>query len=253
MLKENSVDRPEFTYDSYHQLLELLTESGYKFIKYGDIDNDYTVILRHDIDTSISKAVKLAELEHKWGGIQSTYFVLLTSNFYNVASRESIEGLKQILTLGHEIGLHFDEMSYPEMAGNPEEIKNCIIREANILGEILQHPIKVVSYHRPTKNILNAQLEIPGLINSYGYKYFQEYKYLSDSRHRWREPVLDIIRTKEYKKLHILTHAFWYNKNAKTISESVQEFVNAGNIYRWESMNENMSEFESIMPKENVR
>ena len=155
--------------------------------------------------------------------------------------------------MGHEIGLHFDEMAYPEKAGHPDVIKECIAKEADLLDKIIGHPIKTVSYHRPTQAILDAQLEIPGLINSYGDKFFHDYKYLSDSRRRWREPVLDIIRSKKYRQLHILTHAFWYNDEKKTLAESVGEFVNSGNAARWKTMHDNISDLDSIMPREEVR
>ena len=50
------------------------------------------------------------------------------------------------------------------------------------------------------------------MINSYGQTFFHDFKYLSDSRRRWREPVEEIIRSGTYDRLHILTHAFWYHK-----------------------------------------
>ena len=74
-MQEVTADRPDFTYDAYHKLLNLLAESGYRVSDYLEAEqqNDtegYRVILRHDIDTSIPKAVKMAELEQKWGGHQ---------------------------------------------------------------------------------------------------------------------------------------------------------------------------------------
>lgn len=77
---------PDFSYDFYRDLLELLSQNKYKVVNY-DIWKDYEkcVILRHDIDNDIAKAAKLAEIEYECG-VQSTYFVLVTSNFYNVFS-----------------------------------------------------------------------------------------------------------------------------------------------------------------------
>ena len=84
--------------------------------------------------------------------------------------------------------------------------------------------------------MLDADLQIKGLINSYGKTYFKEFKYVSDSRRRWREPIEDIITSDDFKRLHILTHAFWYNDAEKSIHDSVREFVNGGNKQRYEGM-----------------
>ena len=40
---------------------------------------------------------------------------------------------------------------------------------------------------------------VPGMINGYGKVYFKEFKYLSDSRRWWREPVEEIIESGQYK------------------------------------------------------
>ena len=44
------------------------------------------MISRHDIDYSIEKAVELAALEAE-ENVKSTYFVLLSSEFYNLAAK----------------------------------------------------------------------------------------------------------------------------------------------------------------------
>lgn len=201
----------EFSYTGYRNLLENIKRHGYVFTDYHNYNNyEQCVILRHDIDNDISKAVKIARLEQGFGGVQSTFFVLLSSNFYNVYSHENEKLLKMIFECGHEIGLHFDEARYPECYGNPEKIKEKILWEAQMLSDLLGVPVKSVSMHRPSREILDADLKIPGIVNSYGAEFFHEFKYLSDSRRRWRESVEEIIQSEEFKRIHILTHSFWY-------------------------------------------
>ncbi|MBD5550884.1 MAG: hypothetical protein HDQ96_06875 [Lachnospiraceae bacterium] len=182
------------------------------------------MILRHDIDYDIEKAVRLSAIERVGGA--GTYFVLLTSDFYNVFSKKSSEGLKQIAENGHTVAPHFDEVRYPELLGDVETVKEKIIEE--------------------------AELNIPGMINSYGQTYFKEFKYLSDSRRRWREPVDEIIRSKGYERLHILTHPFWYNETEEDIHKSVSKFINSGNGYRYQAMEENITDLASVMRKDEI-
>ena len=90
-----------FTYNGYLGLLNLLKENGYSIGDYNDCKkHERCVILRHDVDTDLQKASKMAELEYR-NGIKSTYFVLLTSNFYNVCSQKNRKILKEIQGICH--------------------------------------------------------------------------------------------------------------------------------------------------------
>jgi hypothetical protein len=200
------------------------------------------VILRHDIDNSVEKAVKFAEIEAKLG-VTSTYFVLMTSDFYNPSSRINLEGLRKIQKFGHEIGLHFDEMAYDDL----EDVIGAIQKEARLLSDILEIPITTVSMHRPSQKTLDANYEIPCMINSYGKTFFNEFKYLSDSRRRWREPILDIIKNGQYDRLHILTHAIWYNEVEMDIHDTIKNFVTSANQERYYQEKENIKDIESIL------
>lgn len=237
----------KFTYDAYRNLLSLLRSHGYECVSYHDWQShSRCVLLRHDIDDDISCAVKFAELEANahWC---ATYFVLLRSDAYNAFSMKNIEMLKRIMGYGHEIGLHFDEMSYPDEMGNTDEIQQQILDEAAILGQILGIQITCVSMHRPSKAILDANLQIPGMVNSYGQTFFHEFKYLSDSRRHWREPVEQIVESEAHERLHVLTHAFWYNDMEKDMRDSLLDFVNRANYERYLMLKDNFTALEEVL------
>lgn len=241
-----------FTYTAYSELIHILQNNGYMVSSYKDWENTKRcVILRHDIDNDIEKAFSLAKVEQELG-VRSTYFVLVTSDLYNVFSAKSERLLQAILDCGHEIGLHFDEVRYPYIS-TAEDVRDKILEEARLLSLIIRKPVDTVSMHRPSKMMLEADLEIPGMINSYGRVFFREFKYLSDSRRRWREPVKEIVISKAFDRLHILTHAFWYNETEIDIHDSICAFVNAGNMQRYKYEYENITDFQSIMTEEEVR
>lgn len=246
----------EFTYASYRSLLGLLRENNYTFTDYHRYgEQPRCVILRHDIDNSLSQALRLAEIEAE-EGVKSTWFVLLRTDFYNPASAAAQKTLRRIRELGHEIGLHFDEIAYAGEGGigsyATSTAAELIVHEAGILADICGCPITTVSMHRPSKETLEADLKIPGMVNSYGQTFFHDFKYLSDSRRRWREPVEEIIRGGEYDRLHILTHAFWYHEQEQDITESVGAFIRSANAERYERMMENITDLPSILPKEEL-
>ncbi len=233
-----------FTYKDYQALIGLLRENGYAFSSYVNYPGKgKCVILRHDIDYSLEQAVKLARIE-KDLGVRSTYFVLLSSDFYNPASSSSYRYLHEILDLGHDIGLHFDETAYSyERFG----MEYFIRKEARILSDLIDVNINSFSLHRPNHFSLETEIRIPGLINSYGEEFFHGFKYLSDSRRRWREPVEEIIEKGEFEKLHILTHAFWYHEEDLTISETILDFLRSASRERKLTMKDNITDLEHIL------
>lgn len=218
----------QFTYTAYHNLLEALRQHQYTITDYHgkwDKGKKYA-ILRHDVDYSLEKACVFARLENEFGGgVKSTYFVLLTGDFYNLHSLQSQKCLEEIQSLGHEIGLHFDEKRYPDSYGNAEAVSEKIQQEVIILSRICGTPCQSVSMHRPSKDILNADLQIPGLVNSYSSTFFKEWKYVSDSRRYWREPIEEYIEKENHIRMHILTHAFWYREEEKSLSDTLRLFI----------------------------
>lgn len=242
----------DFTYTGYSKLMAKLRNQGYAIASYHIWEEtERCVILRHDVDNDLEKAAQLAEFERSLG-IRSTYFLLLTSDFYNVFSKESQRLLKQIQGGHHDIGLHFDEARYPEASGDPQAVTDMIQYEAGILSMAVGTPVSAVSMHRPSPAILDADIQIPHMINSYGKTFFHEFKYLSDSRRRWREPVETIIDSAEYDRLHILTHPFWYSERERDLHHTVAGFINSANLQRYCQMEENITDLESIMRREEV-
>ncbi len=241
-----------FTFESYEQLIERLIEKGYVFADYLNWSkNDMTVIMRHDVDLDLKKAATLSEIE-KSMGISSTYFVLLTSDFYNLSSEKSQSFINTIIENGCSIGLHFDEKRYPDDFGCEDKTVQNVIREIEVLSQILRRDVNVFSMHRPSKKILDSDIKIPRIINTYGKTFFKEFKYLSDSRRLWREDIDDIVAHGKYSHLQILTHAFWYNAIEKDIHDSVLEFINDANHCRYLSLKDNITDIDSIILKEEV-
>ena len=234
----------EFTYKAYSKLLELLRAHHYSFCNYQNYrDFDRCVIMRHDIDYNIEQAVRLAQAEADFG-IQSTYFVLLSSDFYNPASISSYKALHSIVDLGHNIGLHFDETVYNY---DHRSMEYYISKEARILSELLEVEINSFSLHRPNAVTLETELEIPGFVNSYSKEFFQNFKYVSDSRRRWREPVEEIIQSEAYRRLHILTHAFWYHQEERSLKGTISDFIKVAGEDRRTYLSENITDLDSIL------
>jgi hypothetical protein len=239
----------DFTYTSYIHLLDTLLKNDYIFANYHNY-KEFTnpCILRHDIDFDVGKALQMANMEAE-KQIQSTYFILLNTDFYNVCSTTVNKTVKEIADLGHEVGLHFDEIALPPPK---KDMGIYIQKELDILGQILGYPVTVVSMHRPSKAALEADITIPDVINSYGQIFFKEFKYISDSRHTWREDAEGIISSKQYKRLHLLTHPFWYTEQKMSCRDKLFSFVTAGNLSRYYALNDNFRDLDEVLKREDV-
>lgn len=233
-----------FTYDAYEEMLALLQENHYDFCNYETYQrSNRCVILRHDVDLSLEAALRFAELEYK-NGVQSTYFVLLSTSFYNLFYKKAHDIIKEISALGHGIGLHFDEANYAIL--NKEELIYYVEKEAIILSQALGMEIKSVSMHRPSAWVLEADVYFETVINSYSKEFFKNFKYLSDSRMHWREDVYQVIESNAYERLHILTHPFWYGTQEGNMRELLKDFIKSQKYSCFDDLRDNIRDLEGI-------
>ncbi|GGE41603.1 hypothetical protein GCM10011391_20470 [Pullulanibacillus camelliae] len=233
-----------FTYEQYRSILKRMKKQGYHFIDFLKMNQvqpqDKAVILRHDIDFSLEKAVKMAKLEHELG-ITSTFFILIHSGFYNPLSLKSQSLLRTIHSYGHQFGLHFDD-SLTE-GTSEEELKAQIIHDAEFLAAILKTPIHYFSFHRPSERLLQANLDVTPLINAYSQPFFKDISYISDSRKRWRQMSLEqLIEQEAPQRLQVLIHPIWWSDEPLTFEESLTEIVQ-------EQLKDMRSDFEAVLAK----
>lgn len=239
-----------FTYNAYEQLIDSLKRNEYAFCDYHNYSQfKKAVILRHDIDMDIKKAVELARIEYNMD-IKSTYYVLISSDFYNAFSKKNISFLKCIRSMGHDIGLHFDEEKYEDGIS----VLDAIEREINILELFLECKVSSVSMHRPSKKTLSSDYLIcsGNVINSYGKEFFENFKYVSDSRRNWREDVISIVESGQYNRLHILTHPIWYSHSEKSAKEVLRDLCNQKIFQCYDSLDNNIRDLGSILTKEDL-
>ncbi len=98
-----------FTYRYWNDFCEHLHNSGIHSIPAKSLMSEKNasnyVILKHDVETNVSNALKMAEIEHKWGHLGSYYV-----QSYLLEDVKNIAMLKKMQDMGHEISYHFDVM-----------------------------------------------------------------------------------------------------------------------------------------------
>ena len=239
-----------FTYGAYEEMLSLLKGNRYQVCNYENYKlGNRCVILRHDVDFSLGAALRFAELESK-NGVRATYFLLLSTSFYNLFDRKANDIIKGIRGMGHDIGLHFDEARYPIL--NEQQLIKCVEKEISIMSQGLDMDIKAVSMHRPSKWVLEADIQFDTVINSYGKEFFNDFKYLSDSRMHWREDVYQVIESNAYERLHILTHPIWYGIEEGTMREKLKDFIREQKYNCYDAVRDNIRDLDEVLLKVDI-
>lgn len=169
----------------------------------------------------------MAEIENSFD-IKATYFFMLRSPAYNLFSRNAFSVLNRIKELGHEIALHFDA-AHPAILNN--DIVSTIKAEADILSYLANDTVHSVSFHQPSARILEGNLFIPGLVNTYNKQQMKDWYYTSDSNRVWKaHNALSVFNVGTYDKIQILIHPIWWIYEHTAIEDAWDNAV-LDNIY----------------------
>lgn len=212
-----------FTGDHYRTILTSALDSGYRFALFNEAVSGPTVYLRHDVDNSVADALDMARLEAALS-VRSSYLFLLRSANYNPFTADNVMRIREIARLGHAIGLHFSDED-EDRESFYTLLPKRISKDARLLGEGVDLPITLFSFHNPAGKD-EFQVEVPGLINTYRAKFFNEIKYLSESNFRWREGCPCILfRERRYPALQLLVHPMTYAADLHDDREALQHFL----------------------------
>ena len=202
----------EFSLAGYRALLAGLFEHGYSARDFSNYDAGSShLILRHDIDMSISAACEVAALERDIG-VTSTYFVLLRSELYSPFSESGRAELIKLVELGHEVGLHLDASLY---ADDTAALDEAAAWECDLLERLIGRPVRIISLHRPAQSLINTQNTLGRRPHTYQQRYFSDIGYCSDSRGAWGygHPY-EHQAVQNKSALQLLTHPIWWTGEA---------------------------------------
>lgn len=209
----------DFTHKEYETMLQT-AKSKYEFRLYEEIQpEDSFVLWRHDIDFSVEASLALAKLETA-NQVRSTFFIHLHSEFYNPLERQTADKIREIVALGHDIGLHFDFGFYDR---DTPKLEHYLGLEKEILECTFQRKIKVFSFHNPTEFELTCEnYQYSNMVNTYAEFFKQQVGYCSDSNGYWRhERMKDYLLGTSEPRLQILTHPNWWHEETLSPKQKI--------------------------------
>lgn len=226
-----------FSYDEYKEIIKYLSTylNIIDFKKITKTSSNF-LLLRHDIEFSVMRALGMGELENDLS-VKSSYFFQIRNSAYNIASRENIKIIKELVKMGHKIGLHVHKNG--KIFKNKKQLEKFILNEKYLFEKIVGLKIDRYSFHRPNYFDLESNLEINNLVNTYHSKYFTFFKnkkiknphvkYYSDSLHKW-EHGHPLKSNNKYKKIQLLTHPYSWSKNGSDNRGNFKKLINENKI-----------------------
>lgn len=198
-----------FVYQVWDQFCSDLKEKGFISIPAKEVtaDTDRFLVLKHDIECSVSKAFHLAEIERKYGH-RGTFYV----HAYLLDEPKNVELLRKMQAMGHEISYHYDVMdsNHGDLEGAIHEFENNRLR-FEALGfpviTVCQHGNPVVERVGYTSNrdffrsqqVQELYPKIADIMVDYKMKFQTEYSYFSDAGRKFKlifDPINnDVVNT----------------------------------------------------------
>lgn len=210
------------SYDEYKAILGRLRETGRLMSYQRALHMDSFIVLRHDVEFSLEKAVEMARIERECG-VKATYFVQLESPAYNALTDISIRQITEIAGMGHAIGLHYREV--PSLPRQTNEYR--IWRQLSTLLNATGLKIASFSTHMPNDKTEYHRYNVREAINAYGKPFFSRFGdpspepvlYISDSELRWNYGYPDEETLRENRRIQILIHPYGWGQAQRTPAE----------------------------------
>lgn len=187
-----------FILDNY---IELLADKKTICIKdYKEHNNG--ILIRHDVDFSLDLAYEFSRYEKTYN-INSTYYLLVSSDVYNIFSQSSRNKILEMIKDGFEIGLHFDPSIYGDL--NEQDLIKKMSIEIEIFENFFDYKILSYSMHNPS--VSGVFIAYPYLINVYNSSIFTDDNYISDSSYSFRgKNPKNFLDKSEIQLIQFLTH-----------------------------------------------
>jgi hypothetical protein len=217
--------------------LDSLCDEGNRVVRLDEIHdgdhNEFTIGMRHDCDDrAFGSMLALADWEYRRGR-RSTFYVLHTAPWY--ANRSTVNVLRAIADLGHEIGLHLNWVPDHERYGvSARDVLGVELGKLRNLGFEVRsvaghgddacYRTKLVNYscfaEAGPMRAPWRQYEETGYtsltLDEFGIDFLGEFvkkgKYVSDSGDEWSIPLSTVQEEFPYgAPLVILQHPDWYD------------------------------------------
>jgi hypothetical protein len=214
-----------FSYQAYRKLLEMLASENvivsFADLQAGKQPSRY-FILRHDVDFWPETALRMAKLEAEMG-VRATYFLLFSSPLYNLLSESNCLIPKQLVDLGHDVGLHYDVKVYATLG---RQLGDVLHDEAEQLARMSGKSVGSIAMHNPSISGADPFRKVEDFVNAYDDEYTREISYYSDSGGAWGDEAVEALRYGHIPaRLQLLVHPLFWDEMGVHRLDRLTKFI----------------------------
>jgi hypothetical protein len=214
-IKNSHQTRYSFNY--YRKILGALQESFDANYVVSEIPQIFSqimrpkFIIRHDIHQCLDIGLQLAQIEKEYS-IRASFMINIFSPHYDLKDKEDLSKIKDIINLGHEIGLYIYHNSLDINKQNKIIIKEKeIISQCNHLEAVTKKRIHSISFPKEFSDIPENSFFICQKVSASSKKMMNGA--LSDQRDfKDQQRLLSRIKKHKKKILQLLVHPELWNK-----------------------------------------
>jgi hypothetical protein len=201
----------KFNMRTYRNLLQLLKRK-YAIIPLCQVPKRHArfLTLRHDVHMSLEAALEMAKVEKRLG-VQSSYLVYVSTQFYNLAFSDDLNVLSRIADMGHEIGLHYDLAEYENYR---RPIRQTLLNEIDRLESLIGMKVRSIAMHNKSMYKDDPFANLAGYINAYTLNEKRGVFYVSDSCRAWRIRDAHTLISEFPSRVQLLIHPFHWTPAA---------------------------------------
>lgn len=203
-----------FIYSAWDGFCAALKKKGIVSIPAREVsDKQRTfLVLKHDIENTVSKAYRLAEIEHQYGH-RGTYY----AHAYLLDDPENITLLRKIQAMGHEVSYHYDVMdsNHGDLSCAITEFESNRKRFEELgfpVVTVCQHGNPVVERVGYTSNrdffrsgkVQSLYPQMADIMVDFKEKYHTDYAYFSDAGRKFKmifDPITNDIINSDDKNI----------------------------------------------------
>ena len=214
-----------FVYKKWAEFCSMLKEKGSISIPACEVKSDSGnyIVLKHDVETDVLHAFRIARIENQYGH-RGSYYV----QAYLLENSNNVELLKKIQQMGHEVSYHYDVLDackgdFEKATEEFEKNKRLFEYNGFNIITVCQHGnpiVERVGYHSNRDFFRNEKVselypDISDIMVNFKEKIPTDYLYFSDAGRRFKliyDPINnDIVNTDDknvpYKNLDYLSEA----------------------------------------------
>jgi|YNPNPStandDraft_1061719.scaffolds.fasta_scaffold02757_5 hypothetical protein len=223
----------EFSLERYREIVLRAQKNGYWLptvsqVGVPPLTARRFLLIRHDVDISVSAAYEMAVLESRLN-LATSYYIRLHCPFYNVFEQDTLKQILEMRSMGHEIGFHYEALFFEQMGRDPLE---GILADIEIFEKLLGQKIVTISQHLPSMSRVYPELW-DRYIDAYQPMLVRDIPYFGDSGRTWREGCI-LEKIGKYDRMHTLIHpAYWthwrenWEDNLRAHGESMKARIDA--------------------------